>query len=309
MSEDILLLVDLEGIIGVKNILLYENCRKMMIDELFCVIKSLQKNGFVQITVCNIHNDGNLLNDNDASVLHFRLIKGIKCLARQGVHFQFAILLGFHGMAGSGGQFGHTFRYDFDNVYFGNKRFGEVGLYTRWLEINHVPVLLVSGEGDFKKELIPGGCEIHYVDNIRGMSLLSKYEDLAFAVENCVKKQIREPHKVSNYMVSVEVDNSDKYTLLSKSPYKYYVVDQKFLFSSLNDFFEKLFDFCVALNKSSDEILQKNILLAKRIHKKGIQKGNINSQTQDILNLPLNRIDHSARLAIEKVMGMENEHN
>ena len=165
----------------------------------------------------------------------------------------------------------------------------------------------MSGEGDFKKELIPGGHQIHVIDASDGIDTTSRYEELNFMVEISIREKIREPHKILDGIVEIEVDNSDKYILLSKDPYKYCVLYQKFVFSSLNDFFVNLLFFCIALNNASDEILRKNLLLAKKIRQQGIQKTDIDLRVRNILNLPINKIDHSARLTIAKVMNIVNK--
>lgn len=311
MKKNVLILVDLEGIIGVRDISELEYCRKLMIDELLQVIGVLNQYGYHQVTVCNIHNDGKLLGKEDAKLLGVELITGVLALSRQALNFEFAMLLGFHSMKGVGGNFDHTFRFDFDEVWFDGNSLGEVGLYTRWFELSNIPVLLVSGEGNFIQELIHESCLIHIVDGKAEKDLSLQYEELKRLVDKCLQKPIRKPSKIQDGNVEIIVDNNDKYELLSKDPYHYCVINQKFVFSSLNDFFYSLYDYSVSLNRVTGEILRKNRQLGMEIIQKRISIEDLDPQVVPFFSLPLSRIDCSARIILSKILNneFEDKHN
>ena len=140
-----LILADIEGIIGVNDFISdAENSKILYTREVKVYIDALLKNGVEKITVCDGHNRGDMILPDIASQ-NIKLVSMIGNISFD-ENYDFAILVGFHGMGESPGVLSHTLRFDFKRVYANDMPIGEVEIYTRWLGSNGVPVVLVTGD-------------------------------------------------------------------------------------------------------------------------------------------------------------------
>lgn len=168
MSKDtmeckILVIVDIEGIIGVTNMADTKHNLELAYDELYMLISELKKNNFSHITICNIHNDGNFFNKEMIDNLGANLIQGVQNLVPIVNEFSVSFMIGFHCKKNSGWRFDHTFRVDIEEIKFGENNIGEVGTFYRWLTLEKVPVLFVSGEGNYQDEIKEFNCIKHMI--------------------------------------------------------------------------------------------------------------------------------------------------
>lgn len=151
MTNNVLLVVDMEGCSGVydlKNALL---CKQKMINEVEYIVFLLKKYGYTCISVLDCHNDGLSLKEYCEEngiefIRHFWSLKN-------NLDYSFAILLGFHGKVGSRGYFSHTIRPDISNVLLDNISVGEVTLVRNYLAYYHIPVAFISGDKSIEEEL------------------------------------------------------------------------------------------------------------------------------------------------------------
>ena len=60
--------------------------------------------------------------------------------------YDFAIMVGYHGMGGQLGIFPHTYRFDIKEILVNGTPIGEVEVICRWLGSHGVPVILVTGD-------------------------------------------------------------------------------------------------------------------------------------------------------------------
>lgn len=151
-----LIIADIEGITDIYDLNNINDCAELYTCEIQVYIKTLFANGVTKITVCDAHNEGNLISrtiitHGDFGRGDVRIVSMIKNLSFN-EKYDFAILAGFHGMNGSPGILPHTLRFDFKQISLFCTKFqaripiGEVELYTRWLGSRGIPVILVTGD-------------------------------------------------------------------------------------------------------------------------------------------------------------------
>lgn len=154
-KKKVIILYDLEGIIGIVSLHPTHKKRNdsLAAHELGLVIDELREAGFSSIAICCVHNIGiddqeiyRLIDDKQIEIVSFEE------LATNISRYQYAVMIGFHGMANSGGRFDHTFRFDILSCEYNNLVIGEVGIFYRFLLNNNIKVILISGEGNFLHE-------------------------------------------------------------------------------------------------------------------------------------------------------------
>lgn len=252
-ENKILLLVDMEGIIGILSMQEMEHNARMAYYEISIVISRLFREGYHDITVCNIHDDGSCLKHHIIKNMGASFIQGIYNLPSVIKQFSHAIMLGFHGKRDSGEQFDHTFRADFEYVYYGTQIIGEVGAFYRWLSMEGIQLIMISGEGNFKDEVKEFPCIIHAINTSPCSDRIIELEYNSFqqAFEQAIVqlgKSVAAIEKKFTEKVSVEICNPDIYVYMMESPW-YDAERKQFTFLSLRDFFSCIYDFAMELNK------------------------------------------------------------
>ena len=147
-----LIIADIEGVAGVYNLEDTDECSKKYTQEIEICIAAMLANGVDKVTVCDAHDKGNLI-DPKVSQLNgnVRLVSQVNGIPFD-CKYDFALLVGFHGMEGSPGILPHTLRFDFKEIVAVNPKngltvpVGEVEIYTRWLGSYGIPVVLVAGD-------------------------------------------------------------------------------------------------------------------------------------------------------------------
>lgn len=267
-NDRLLLLIDLEGIIGFSGENSFQQNWELARVEIESLLKLLEPQGIRMFSVCVVHNDGSGFPSQLLSRYDVRLYESEASLTGAIGDVSCAILIGFHGMRNTGGYFDHTFRMDFVDLEYDGLHLGEVGIFTRWLAGQGIPTLLVSGEGNFSEELDGINCVIHrvppYLKEAEKMDRARR--ELADAALSALQSKDW-PH-LAEYAgkgpLTVRVDNPDKYLLLKDLP-NADVRDDRFVFPDLNTFIADLYPFCLRLNQAIGQIEEKNIRLAKRL--------------------------------------------
>ena len=147
-----LIIADVEGIVDIYDLNDIKRCTELYTKEIQVYIETLLCSGVRKITICDVHNEGNLISpaicemgkDYDVQV---KLVSKVDGLSFQ-EDYDFAFLVGFHGMERSPGILSHTLRFDFKSAHIVNQisgmeiPVGEVEIYTRWLGSHGIPVAL-----------------------------------------------------------------------------------------------------------------------------------------------------------------------
>jgi len=95
-----LIFADIEGIAGIWDLNDTDRCKDLYTKEIQVYIDALIENGVEKITVCDAHDEGDMILDSVVSK-NVRLISNSKNLSFVGEQYDFALLVGLHGMEGS----------------------------------------------------------------------------------------------------------------------------------------------------------------------------------------------------------------
>ena len=263
LGASVLILLDLEGILGVRSMRPLSTVVQLAYKEIALVSSRLKNAGYYKIVVCNIHNQGTDLERSILENMGISLLPGINTLLATIKQFSFAVMIGFHGKSNSGGRFDHTFRMDFRYLRYAGHSMGEVGLYARLLMSEGVPVALISGEGNFSDE-------VDEFDIAIVSSTHNSIQEYTSTLDAVLNQKVFPLYHFPREKVVVQVDNPDKYYILKNFPY-YNQQEQCFCFPSIRCFFEHLYDFAYMLNHASELIFKGNmdfILWIEKNHKK-----------------------------------------
>lgn len=310
MNKDrLLLLLDLEGIIGYSLRLSQEQNWDHAQRELDLLMGLLREQGLRELSVCVVHNDGTGFPEQILSRYGLRLFESAASLNDAVADVRCAFLIGFHGMRDTGGWFDHTFRMDFLDLEYDGQHLGEVGIFTRWLARRGIPTLLVSGEGNFRQELEGFDCVIHSVppvltapDEIRRVS-----DNLSEAVL-CALRQWDRAVPASHTgagPLTVWVDNRDKYRLLAELPCLR-AQEDRFVFPSIDVFIDNIYPFCLRLNDAMAQIERENRAFFQRVADSAPEEV-LRGLLGDYLRRDFDTIDCADRRAIAEIVGLNYE--
>lgn len=309
--RSILLLVDLEGMIGINS--MRENISRLTqlaSAELHFVISKLCAAGFLDITIADIHNEGKVSGTIDFEPYNVKVIQGINNLVSAKDFYDCAIMLGFHGRSNSGGLFDHTFRLDIEKCFYGNKNIGEVGAYFRWLNLKGISVAMVSGEGNFLDELKDFPCIIHAIKDKPVNTEIIQYE--YFCLEHSLDQAIYSMqnerlvvYDIPPKRVSIKVDNLDKYVLLRNCFGNIYM--SIFSFDSLEDFFGQIYDFAMALNEAEKKIFEINNRFLNLVKNCNLDEEYGKQILHKYLKKDLRNINYLDRMDISQKLGLDYE--
>ena len=267
-KKKVIILYDLEGIIGIVSLHPTHKKRNdsLAAHELGLVIDELREAGFSSIAICCVHNIGiddqeiyRLIDDKQIEIVSFEE------LATNISRYQYAVMIGFHGMANSGGRFDHTFRFDILSCEYNNLVIGEVGIFYRFLLNNNIKVILISGEGNFLHEIDDSIFVKNNIFIIESEYLSKNDIDCEFVrFRNFLKKifsHIEDMKSQTNQYtgnIKIAVDNNVKYKILSSELYGFNVVANRFVFLTINNFLKDVICFCYALNDATKIIIERN---------------------------------------------------
>lgn len=263
-NDSWLVVVDLEGIIGVTNLEDIEKNRTLLRKELLVVLEEIKRLSKGNIKICDIHDSGNNVLLEDGLCDNVQICRGIKEFVNADFSsFSYAILVGFHSKEGGEGMFPHSFKEEISKIQLGDKIVGEVGVFCRWLQGKGITPILISGEGYFADE----------IENAKSIHQTSL--DISESMRN-LKKQLqmnlkqRKPSfvKKSIDMVQISMKNPDLLRYLEND---YNILDKKIVFESIDKFVEGLPLFCRLVNEATCHVVMDNIGFLKD-HKELIKK-------------------------------------
>ncbi len=157
-----LILADLEGITNIYDMEDMDRCQACYQEELRVYIQALLQSGVTNIYLCDAHDQGNLLLTlpEEFRDVNLQVISTVANIDFS-LHYDFAFLVGFHGMNGSCGILPHSLRFNFQQIAIYSEKLssylpiGEVEIYLRWLGAKGIPVLLVAGD---REAVYEGNC-------------------------------------------------------------------------------------------------------------------------------------------------------
>lgn len=300
-NQRVLLLVDFEGVIGLKKMTPIENVRELVYREIEYVVLKLKASGYSNISVCNIHDKGTDLDEKVLQNLNLVLLQGVYELldAIRCGSFSISIMIGFHGMCGTDGAFAHSFRSDIKRVLIGNEEIGEVGMFVRLLSLHGIPVVFVAGVGIFEQEIIEYPITTVSTENY---SLIKYGKALEFALKN-------KPYPIMQVPIEevfVEIDNPDKYYITKDYPF----LDRaclRYKFPGIDVFFENIYGLADILNQASCVVRDVNYNFVKWLKR---QDPNIHDKKHlliEFLGKDILQITRSDRAQIAERSGLDYE--
>lgn len=276
----ILLIADLEGIIGVVDIFSDEN-KKYLSEEIGFIVNVLKKNKVQKIDICYIHDGGRLLKNENLFDNICRIYHHISQIDF-GEKYDGVFMVGFHAKNNSGGYFDHTIREDIEEIIYGDLSVGEIELYGRWIEKQGIPVLLVAGEDIAEKEAENIDSYFFSTKSIRKKY---KKEELLKEYEKKISESINSKKVIEDFTggkIEIKYINNDILEYMKRRGYK--VENNRLVFNSLNEFilndifweedmmnaYNKLLSrniqFSLYLKKHKEKILDKeNLILRKKL--------------------------------------------
>lgn len=251
-----LILADLEGIYGVTNLFDSETNKSLLLAQIKRTIDCIKTTEDTIVKVCLIHDDGRM--DIKKDVLNLGACyygSGIKSLLSSESAADYAVLIGFHSKAGGSGVFPHSFKLEIERVSTDDKDVGEVYMFSKFFKLRGTKVIFVSGEGFFDDEMVFEGTITHYINNSSG------YEDSLTTALNAPAESIKS--FVTDDEVLLYLNNTDYYNLIDHSSYS---KERKcFVFDSIQNFFEKIIELAIEINRASVIIRRTNLNFAKEI--------------------------------------------
>lgn len=268
MRNNILILADMEGCAGIKDMRQYDVCRRKMAEEaerVICAIETCEK---ADITVVDCHNDGR-------NIVQYFSEKGYICHEHiwsvQNIEqYDCAMLIGFYPKKGAEGVCAHTIRPDVAELYLGERGIGEVELLINWLAGHGVPVVFVSGDEAVKKELDNYGGEF-YASNAGGAELPDE-KLLSEQITLHVKKALHLKSRIAPHYDNGEI----KLRLIGESYDKFvprelfYVKDGLIAFSDTESFIASLCSLCEFLNIAEQYQRLRMRHLIQKVKKTGV---------------------------------------
>ena len=307
--DKLLLLIDLEGMIGFSERASFQQNWEQAKQELEILLKRLQAGGIREFSACVVHNDGTGFPKELLTRYDLQLFESASSLKQAVEGVRCAILLGFHGMANTGGVFDHTFRMDVLDLEYDQRHLGEVGIFTHWLAQKGIRTLMVSGEGNFVAELEGIECLIHRVppeldDPAQMEQVRGELADMALLAIQAWDKPLL-PETPDSGPLVLQVDNPDKYALLAELPYLRAEAD-RFLFPDLDSFINHLNAFAIRLNQAANQIAEKNLLMVQRLRELGPEES-LRGKIEAFLRRDFFTLSSADRLAIAELTGIDYE--
>ena len=312
-----LILADLEGVSGIDAKTPPEGYCSAYTYEAATCVSELKACGVKEVTVCDIHNEGNLICPETISrigtvVFRANLVSMVSSLTDV-ERFDIAMLIGFHGMAGSPGVLPHTLREDFRqmiNVKPGGQEIpiGEVELYCKWLGSFGVPVVLVAGDREAAYEAncfnpYRQACCVKsltqddgYYREVAALKLASNVRlSLGLDFTKCMSRDSNElavtfrHHDVGRYLSSMGFATRN----------------EQAIFRSSADFVSRLYELIGCLNRINKEIYKANIEFVnemRRLAKHVSKEAMTTSEAGRLLTSNLMDLDYKSRAEVLKTM-------
>lgn len=291
-----LIIADLEGIIGVKDLNDREQCEMCLRTELQKYVMHLKANYIgIEITICDCHNSGQTILAVQNSLFDCKIVSCVWNV-NFSISYDFAFLVGFHAMSMKSSAFSHSFRPEIRQAKLGLQKVGELSLFANYLFYYNIPLLFVSGDEECIDEISYMPCCKFSTSNNSNDIL---YEQLDASLEEALRAEVLFC-EYRNEKVSIEFFNNDFINILSKRNYK---CNEKCIqFENVSHFFQGIEVFCYDIIGASQNIYEQNTKLIRdyvtRYSRQRVYEI-IQGNNRDLLHQDINRIPYKV---LEKIL-------
>ena len=274
-TRSALILADIEGITNIYDLNDKLQYQPEYLNELKVYVDALLPHDVNRIVVCDAHDQGNHLFElsdyfNGEDIQICSTVANIDFKEK----YDFAMMVGFHGMNGSPGILAHSVRFNFSQFAVYSKRLkaeipiGEVELYSRWLGAKGIPVILVAGDREATYE---GNCFNPY----RAVCCVKSFFESAPACRDALYRKI---HSCVDFALSLDPStclslDSDAISItfshvdlpeeLLKAGYP--IVGEKLIYDTCTAFVEGLYPLVAQLIKFDNKNIAANSELLKKL--------------------------------------------
>ena len=302
-----LILADIEGIVDIRDFMNeVESSKTIYTREVEEYIKALRNNGVKRITVCDTHNAGTMIQPTILSK-DVNLVSKLQNIRFDNDCYDFAVMVGLHGMSETPGIFPHTLRFDFRHLYVKDKPIGEVELYCRWLGAHGIPVILVTGDREAAYE---ANCFNPYRIACCNKSLSQNvlvetkllYQKLAKHVDIAMSLDFSKCLSLDDDEIKVEFYNLDTVGALAQLGYT--SKGERLVFESSVDLMKNIPALINDLNKVGGDFVNANVSFLSEIrqHAKNVSKESIErTGILSLLNKSVITLDSKSRNEILEV--------
>lgn len=273
----ILIVSDLEGVVGVYDLIDPEMYSELYNNEIHVIIDTLISLGINDITVCDVHDNGDTINESYLNK------KGIKFVSKfwnidTAINYDMAFLTGFHGMNNSVGYFPHTLRNDILSLEIrGLFSIGEVELFMRWLSYHNIPVTLVIGDSAAVWEANRTDPKVTpcMVKDIRlkdDISITNGYKRITEGVRKAITSNSSSLAPCINNALYLKLINSDFYSEMSGA---WKITKEGLFFNSYDELVFSMGQLCKELNRIDQIVISRSRAFIHKVrpylksHKKG----------------------------------------
>lgn len=256
--ENLLIIADMEGCIGINDLSDYNYCVKCMETEITVILDTLRQEGDFNIVLLDCHNDGtSLKNFAEKNNIEFvQQLWGINDILR----FKRAIMVGFHAKKGASGILSHTLRPEIDKLLLGKREIGEVEFVINYLSYFNINVIYISGDSNIRDELI--GYKGIFCP-IKSLVHENQSKDQLYTkVKTYLTKSLLEDVPMQNYNSSQIKIKLMSDTFIKFIPSELFSIRGKnILFKNTIDAYAKIKELCFFLNLSENYL----VFLVRRI--------------------------------------------
>ena len=263
-----LIVADIEGIAGVYD---FQNDAEqssiLYTREVDVCANTLLSNGVLNVTICDSHNEGNMINSCIIKK-NVNLVSKIDNIPFEN-GYDLAILVGFHGMNERQGIYAHSYRFDIKEITIKDKPVGEVEVVCRTLGGHGLPVILVTGdiEATYEANYYNPYRHICCVKSLYQSSKIdycSLYKKLSASVELALKLDKTLCISHDDDEVEILFYNPDVVSMLDD----YEKNGEKLTFKNCREFEAIITNLAYRLNEINLEFLNTNNLFLKDLKKR-----------------------------------------
>ncbi|WIV10381.1 M55 family metallopeptidase [Proteiniborus sp. MB09-C3] len=251
MKKNILIMADLEGIIGVTNLYDKTDCQEKMCKEVSVLLDCLIERNEFNIYFCDAH-------DNGKTTMplweQYSNVNFISCFWNidLDIKYDYAILTGFHAKNGTG-LMAHSFRPEIDKVHIGDVEVGEIGIFINYLSFYSIPTIFLSAEEEAITELNDIGCKCavnisNYSKNDKEISLETKYRQYADNLNYAIDNKEKYCNSYIDEKIYIEFIHEDYLNYLVSSS-KFKMENGVIKFENTIDFIAKAYGMAMSLNE------------------------------------------------------------
>lgn len=266
----ILVLADMEGIHGIEWAKDVEESNELMTAEVLLVVEVLRSIGVWDITVCDAHDRGKNMHREKFTEKDVEVVSQVRSVdfTRE---YDAALLVGTHGMAGSGSVFAHTLREDIARVEADGEVIGEVGIFIRWFRENSISTIFVSGDEQAVAEALTEDASC-----ITLVAKRSEYRSMDAYYQRKYEKKLKRAIEGGNFNLLKRVSEHEKDLRLylrnqDSIPFikvQNRVKENYLWFESYSELLELMVDICEDLNLAKQKILQENSNFIEEMRRK-----------------------------------------